>query len=1260
MQGIEFQIVNDSAEASSGLDELAKSLANLKNSLGSGGSSLSTVAKNIKNISDAVSNLNTGKLDALGNALEGLKAKTDGLKISSSIGNQLKEIGTALNNIPDTTTQKLTALADGLRPLSELGKQQLGPFLNQLKKFPEIVAELDKVDMGKFADQMQQLAASMKPFADEMQKVSSGFAAFPSRIQRLITSTERYNGTVRNAETSTSRWSRALKTVSFAAVFKGTSSFLAKVINRANEYIESLNLFTVSMGDYAKQAYNYAQTVSEVMGIDPGTWMENQGVFNSIITGFGVVEDKAYTMSKNLTQLAYDISSFYNIGIEESMQKVQSGISGELEPLRRLGYDLSVARLQQEALNLGIEKSVSDMTQAEKAQLRYHAMLTQVTQVQGDMARTLQEPANQLRVLKAQVEQAARAFGNLFIPILNAVLPVAIAVASAIREIINAIAALFGIEMADSVDFGDSLSGAAGATGEIADDMDAAAGSAKKMKSYLMGFDELNVINPSEGSGSGAGSSGGTGFDIEPIDYDFLGEAVTERIDAIKAKLEPFVTWVKEHLEGILTVVGLIGAAFLAWKLSGPLMTALNTLKNGLNIALQLAGKLFGSSGPLTAAAASVGKFAAIAGTVAIIVARFIDLYNNSEKFRTGLERIGEIVKTVFDGIKTVLGDVWESLKQVGLNLLNLLPEPVKEGILGFFEKMQEWMGQLDLDWKDFAITIAGIAALFVPGGQLVGAALLGFEGISIGIRALGSVSDEEFNAMLETATNVFTGIWEFIKTALDGVIEFVTGAFTGNWEMAFNGISEIATGALNLIGTITEEIFGVNIVNVVSDWYEEHVKPWFSLETWQELGRNALDGLFNGLSNMWERAKTWGSDLLQNVKDILGIHSPSKEFEEIGKYAVAGMQQGFSDMSMVSGQFNEQLSVMRSYAESFSAATRDLAYTISSTFVTAMTEAKTAVLEGTNAMVSMFQNMAAQSAAAISSIVTASPNTSDGDVGGTGVNPSGISSSGASAAGGLAGSMFVNLQTVGENLVTGFVTGINNNLPMLTEKIAEMKESVELSFTEMCDGVYQTWDTCLTDMNSRFDTFRLLFMESLSSLSIQFQSRWASTWMAVMNVFIYRWNRILDSLQEGIDYAIDALNELIRDANSIAILTGRSYQYLQNITVKKVPVSYMADGGFPGTGQLFIAREAGAELVGSIGNRTAVVNNDQIVEAVSGGVRDANDEQNALLREQNELLRAILAKDTGVKLDGKTLLRSTEKAARQRGSLIMAGGVTG
>ena len=238
------------------------------------------------------------------------------------------------------------------------------------------------------------------------------------------------------------------------------------------------------------------------------------------------------------------------------MQKLQSGISGELEPLRRLGYDLSQAKLQQTALNLGIKESVANMTQAEKAELRYYAIMTQVTTAQGDMARTLEAPANQLRILQAQLTQAARAIGNIFIPALNAILPYAIAVVQVIREIANALANLAGFKLTE-VDYSGVNSAAVGA-GSLADNLDDAAGAAKKLKQYTAGFDELNVFAPNTGSGSGAGAGGAGGFDFDLPTYDFLGDAVQTRIGEIKKMIEDTLAEITTIVSGFMLAVGAI------------------------------------------------------------------------------------------------------------------------------------------------------------------------------------------------------------------------------------------------------------------------------------------------------------------------------------------------------------------------------------------------------------------------------------------------------------------------------------------------------------------------------------------------------------------------------------------------------------------------------------------------------------------------------------------------------------------------------
>ena len=562
IQGLEFQIVNDSTQAVAGLQNLINTLNRLKTATNGGATGLSKTAQGIRELSNSLKGLNSGdasqKITRLTNALTAL-SQVGNVKISSSIANQLTAINTALAGLKWTDGDKLTSLANGLRPLSELGKANMTTFINQLSKLPKVIEDLEAADIDKFTQQMTALAAAMKPFADEMQKVSNGFSAFPSKIQKLITSTEKYNASARKATSTTGQFTSGLKALNVAAVaitFRKIGHFIAQAVTESNKYQEDLNLFTVALGQYAAEAQNYAEKVSDVMGIDPAQWLRNQGVFNTLLTGFGDTAERAQLMSQNLTQLGYDISSFFNISIEDAMQKLQSGISGELEPLRRLGYDLSQARLEQTALNLGIKESVANMTQAEKAELRYYAIMTQVTTAQGDMARTLEAPANQLRILQAQLTQAARAIGNIFIPALNAILPYAIAVVQVIREIANALANLAGFKLTE-VDYSGVNSAAVGA-GSLADNLDDAAGATKKLKQYTAGFDELNVFAPNTGSGSGAGAGGAGGFDFDLPTYDFLGDAVQTRIGEIKKMIEDTLAEITTIVSGFMLAVGAI------------------------------------------------------------------------------------------------------------------------------------------------------------------------------------------------------------------------------------------------------------------------------------------------------------------------------------------------------------------------------------------------------------------------------------------------------------------------------------------------------------------------------------------------------------------------------------------------------------------------------------------------------------------------------------------------------------------------------
>ncbi len=440
VEKLQVEVEAKTETAVKGIDALAASFDRIKGSLK--GINFNPISKQLGTLNTALGSMsvaNAATLEKFGSAIQTLNG-VGSIKLSPTIATQIRGIGEAVRSLVGVDYAPINALVTGLAPLSNLGKNNLTSFITQLSKIPQMMAGIDALDMGKLTSQIQALSNAFAPLATQMQRISAGFAAFPARIQRLINSTNRLSGA--NKKASLSYVNLTAKLWLAVNAVKAVSRVISSWITRSNKYIEDMNLFTASMGQYADDAQRYAEKVGEIMGIDPGEWMRNQGLFMTLATGFGVVSDRAEIMSRNLTQLGYDISSFFNMSFADAMAKLQSGLAGELEPLRRIGYDLSVARLQEEAYRLGINKRVQAMTQAEKAELRYYAIMTQVTTAQGDMARTLEAPSNQLRILKAQVEQAARALGNIFIPALNAILPYAIALAKVIRLIANEIATL--------------------------------------------------------------------------------------------------------------------------------------------------------------------------------------------------------------------------------------------------------------------------------------------------------------------------------------------------------------------------------------------------------------------------------------------------------------------------------------------------------------------------------------------------------------------------------------------------------------------------------------------------------------------------------------------------------------------------------------------------------------------------------------------------------------------------------------------------
>ena len=931
-----MQVQSSSTSAEKGIDALSASLSKLKGAI-KGGVGLNAVATQLNNINAALNGMSGDspqKLSKLADSLQKL-SNIGNLKISSSISNQIRNIGSAVSSLDGVSFSNIRDLASALAPLSNLGKNNLTSFVTQLKKIPEVVKALDATTISQFTAKIQQLVSALSPLATQLNTISNAFSRLPAQIRQTTTATNALNTANNTASKGyMNLWAKARMAYN---VIRGASHLIASCITESNSYIENINLFTASMGKFAEEARSYAETVGEVMGIDPGQFMRYQGVFMTITKGFGVVEDKAYLMSKNLTQLGYDLSSFFNISFEDSMQKLQSGISGELEPLRRLVFDLSVARLQQEAWNLGIEKSVNAMTQAEKSQLRYYAIMTQVTVAQGDMARTLNAPANQLRILSAQVTQCARAFGNIFIPVLNTVLPYLIAFAKVLRMVINLIGKFVGFELPE-VDYS-GISSGSDAMGDLTDNTNDATNAAKKLKNAMTGIDELNIISPDDGSsGSGSGLGLGAGdLGIELPEYDFLGDAITTKVDELVNKFKEWAgltddidTWAEflhTKLGRILTLVAEIAAGFMLWKLSKSFLDGLNWLHtlmgNGLGntvaittgIVLTITGLTIEWTGIKSIIEDGIDKLnfgETIGGAILTAIGgTFI-----GKGAATALAKAGITSAAIEGGMGTALAGAL-----FGGGIAAVVAGLPAFGV-GIYSAIKEGLNFLNGFLVEFGATLTGAgagaigAALGAWGGP-VGIAVGALIGVVVGaLTDLGIYLYQNWDDVKAWVGNVGGTIKKFFTETVPGFFKDLPGKIKEGWNKAIQPIKDFdwkqfgydvgqkVGGAVKKICEAFKKFFTQTLPDVWKKVKESFktfftkTLPTFFTETIPEFFKTVKEGFVTFFTETLPEALSdigeWFVDVGQSIWDgiVEGWNTAIKAVKDF----VSGFVQGFKD----------------------------------------------------------------------------------------------------------------------------------------------------------------------------------------------------------------------------------------------------------------------------------------------------------------------------------------------------------------------------
>lgn len=748
------------------------------------------------------------------------------------------------------------------------------------------------------------------------------------------------------------------KTFNLSAIFIGFKKIFNVVnggVHEINKYSETLNMFNLVMGEMEKTANKFQKTMATNFGNNSQEQLYYQSLYQSLTESMGMQEKYAYIISENMTKLAYDLSSLYDKEQKDVAEALRSGLIGQTKPVRAFGLDITEASLQPILDNLGIDRTVRELSQAEKEIVRYLALIKQSVIAHGDMANTIESPANQLRILKNQLVECHRWFGALFIGLFAKALPYANAIVMTITEIMKALGSLFGIEIKDYnsslVSYEEELDDYVDGVGDSAD---STSKKIKELRREVLKFDQINNINENNDSDTDSGyATGGGGIDQRLLDaltgYENGMEKVRMKAldirDAILKwlgftydtekgiwKLNKGITRFKVIVGSIATILGaLIGASIISkllaiskvflevYKNAKLFGIALSSLKTGA-CATVLKGTIFAPlsnalatvSAKFTALTSTLGVSAgALAGIVAVIVAvagAIVYAYNTSEIFREKVNELGSNIVETFKGIYDVVINTTSQIWEVVEPLWNIIKDTVVFAIQYMYENV--------------IYNISNILDVFNGAFKIIKQLLEGdFEGaINTAIETLSKLKDnwhrhfdnihEHFSNWVDKVGKNAVKFKDKFVEKLNNIIDELSklpekfGYWVGkgigtiiklftqtNWEQVAKDVWKAIINGLKKIGDFIEDIG-----KAVDNFYKE-VKKKLKNINWLEVGKNVLLGIINGLNpTNWGGSKlfkSFGKGFLQGLKEALDIHSPSKKAEPLGRFVTLGIVEG-------------------------------------------------------------------------------------------------------------------------------------------------------------------------------------------------------------------------------------------------------------------------------------------------------------------------------------------------------------------------------
>ena len=840
---LQIEINASANKANQAIDKLVVKLDKLNTSLnGINGNNLTSLSNGISKLSQAMVTLNSVDSAKLGDVTSKIK-RLSNIKVDSllSVSDNLNKIASSMRGLQSVSDsiKNLSDLANGIK---QLGYKSATKAIDNIPKLAtamnQLMTELSKApkvsqNLINMTNALAQLARTGASSGRAASSLSKGWNIYSNSASRATKSTH----------SLASAFGKMYAT--YWLVFRAFGK-LAEAIDISSQLTEVQNVVDVTFGSYVDKVEALADISIPQLGMSELETKKISSRFQAMGTAMGFAQGRMADMSVELTRLTADMASFYNVEQDVVAEDLEAIFTGQTRPMRQYGIDLTQATLKEWALKQGIDANIESMSQIEKTLLRYQYVMANTGAAQGDFLRTQNTWANQVRILKNNLQQLASVIGGTLI---NALKPLVKALNVAMQHLIafaktvsNALGKIFGWEYeAGTGGVTSDLETGADYADELAGGMDNAADAAKRLKTHLLSIDELNVLEPQkeEDSISGGGISGGLGdlgdevsngnwiktdslfkkFESEIDTLYKLGDYISQTLSRAMESIE----WEKVYERARNFGKGL--ADFLNGLISPRLFGNVGkTIANSLNTVIQA-----------SLAFTENFDFEEFGSSLAWAVNDFFDNFD--------FEALAESINKWVDGIKEAIRGFLETLKWEDIisgidDFLGTLELDTVAILIGSFAIKNTPAALAGLLSKSIISKISG-AVITISAVDLMIADATKPEGMELGEYQYWR--NEQINATNYVDSESFFDTFKLIKDKWNSLF----GTATQNEERisATNFVdSESFTNTFSLIGTN------------ISTWFETNVRPLFNAEMWYVLA----EGIRLGLEMKWAEIVTW------------------------------------------------------------------------------------------------------------------------------------------------------------------------------------------------------------------------------------------------------------------------------------------------------------------------------------------------------------------------------------------------------------------